>query len=131
MRPIKEILLIIGNMKRSHQSFSDNDVVSILKAVKQVSKNKQLVNNLILLYENFKQKNFEVLDALTPREQQILHFIGLGTQSNDIAKQLGLSVATIETHRKNIRKKLNLTGNGKLLEFAIITNLRQAVNKIH
>lgn len=131
MSPVKEILVIIDNMKKSRHLFTDNDVISILKATRQVSKNKQLVNNLILLYKNLKQKNFKTIDVLTSREQQILHLIGLGDQSNDIAKQLGLSIATIETHRKNIRKKLNLTGNGKLLEFAIINNLQQAVNKIH
>lgn len=131
MSPLKEILFIIENMKKSQQLFTDNDVTSILKATRQVSKNKQLVNNLILLYKNLKQKNFKTIDVLTSREQQILHLIGLGNQSNTISKQLGLSVATVETHRKNIRKKLNLTGNGKLLEFAIINNLQQAVNKIH
>ncbi len=131
MNPVKEILVIIDHMKKSQHLFTDNDVISILKATKLVSKNKKFVDNLILLYKNLKQKNFKTIDKLTSREQQILHLIGLGNQSNDIAKQLGLSVATVETHRKNIRKKLNLTGNGKLLEFAIINNLQQAVNKIH
>jgi len=131
MSPVKEILAIIENMKRSRHLFTDTDVISILNAIRQVSKNMQLVNNLILLYKNLKQKNFKTIDVLTSREQQILHLIGLGNQSNTIAKQLGLSVATIETHRKNIRKKLNLTGNGKLLEFAILNNLQEAVNKIH
>lgn len=130
MNPIKEILLIIDYMKRTHQSLGDNDVISILKATREVSDNKQLVNNLISLYENFKHKNFKTLDVLTSREQQILHLIGLGKQSLDIAEQLELSLFTIETHRKNIRKKLGLKGKGRLLEFAIIHNLRQTVNKL-
>jgi len=115
MNPVKEILVIIDDMKKSRHLFTDNDVISILKATKLVCKNKNLADNLILLYENLKQKNFKTIDVLTSREQQILHLIGLGNQSNDIAIQLGLSIATIETHRKNIRRKLNLTGNSKLL----------------
>ena len=87
MSPLKEILFIIENMKKSQQLFTDNDVTSILKATRQVSKNKQLVNNLILLYKNLKQKNFKTIDKLTSREQQILHLIGLGNQSNTIAKR--------------------------------------------
>ena len=130
MNPVKEILFIIENMKKSQQLFTDNDVISILKATKPVCKNKKLADNLILLYENLKQKNFKTLDVLTSREQQILHLIGLGKQSLDIAEQLELSLFTIETHRKHIRKKLDLKGKGRLLEFAIIHNLRQAVNKL-
>ena len=108
MSPIKEILLIIDYMKRSHQSLSDNDVISILKATREVSKNKALVNNLIFLYNNFKSDNFRSLLRLTQRECEILHLIGLGNQSIDIAIQLELSLSTIETHRKNIRKCMSL-----------------------
>ena len=132
MSPVKEILVIIENMKKSQHLFTDNDMISILKATKLVCKNKKLADNLILLYKNLKLKNGKTQkELLTSREQQILHLIGLGNQSKAIANQLELSISTIETHRKNIRKKLNLTGKGKLLEFAIINNLQQTVNKIH
>ncbi|VAV85736.1 hypothetical protein MNBD_BACTEROID02-34 [hydrothermal vent metagenome] len=51
--------------------------------------------------------------------------MGNGNESKTIAIQLELSTSTIETHRKNIRKKLGLVGNGKLLEYAILNNLQQ------
>lgn len=43
---------------------------------------------------------------LTERERQILDLIGAGHTNNEIAKQLNLSVRTIESHRSRIRSKL-------------------------
>ena len=46
---------------------------------------------------------------LTPREVEICNMIKAGLHSRDIAQLLKISTATVERHRKNIRKKLNLT----------------------
>ena len=46
--------------------------------------------------------------SLTPKETQIAEMIRGGKNSKDIADMLGTSVATINTHRNNIRKKLNM-----------------------
>jgi PAS domain S-box-containing protein len=45
---------------------------------------------------------------LTPKEMQIAEMIRQGKNSKDIAEMLGTSVATVNTHRNNIRKKLNV-----------------------
>jgi PAS domain S-box-containing protein len=45
---------------------------------------------------------------LTPKEMQIAEMIRQGENSKDIADMLGTSVATVNTHRNNIRKKLNV-----------------------
>ncbi|MRR14566.1 LuxR family transcriptional regulator [archaeon] len=45
---------------------------------------------------------------LTPKEMQIAEMIRQGKNSKDIAEMLGTSVATVNTHRNNIRKKLNM-----------------------
>lgn len=49
---------------------------------------------------------------LTPREQEVLCHIALNMSNKDIARRLGLSVRTIETHRLHIRRK---TGAGSRL----------------
>lgn len=47
---------------------------------------------------------------LSPTEIKVCQMIKTGYQGKEIAEMLGLSFSTIETHKKNIRKKLDLTG---------------------
>jgi len=47
---------------------------------------------------------------LTPTEMKICQFIQAGSSTKDIAESMCLSVETIQTHRKSIRRKLGLQG---------------------
>jgi DNA-binding CsgD family transcriptional regulator/PAS domain-containing protein len=49
---------------------------------------------------------------LTPTELKICRFLQAGSATKDIAEAMHLSLGTIQTHRKNIRKKLGLQGQG-------------------
>jgi len=55
---------------------------------------------------------------ITRREQQILILIALGRSSLEIAKELHLSRFTVDTHRKNIHKKLGIKSNVGLARYA-------------
>lgn len=44
---------------------------------------------------------------ITYREQEILSLMAQGHSSKSIAQQLGVSFHTVQTHRKNILRKLN------------------------
>lgn len=46
---------------------------------------------------------------ITYREQEILSLMAQGHSSKSIAQQLGVSFHTVQTHRKNILRKLNET----------------------
>jgi DNA-binding NarL/FixJ family response regulator len=59
------------------------------------------------------------LDALTPRERDILNGIGRGQANKDIATQLGVSVRTVETHRLNLKRKLGIEGRAELVKYAV------------
>ncbi|MEB0140986.1 MULTISPECIES: response regulator transcription factor [unclassified Undibacterium] len=61
---------------------------------------------------------------LTQREQCILESIATGKSNKHIARELSLSVRTIETHRLNIKRKLNIDGQADLIRYAI-NNLAQ------
>lgn len=51
--------------------------------------------------------------VLTRREDTILNFIARGDSYSDVAKTLGVSVATIQTHAKNIYAKLSVHSRGE------------------
>ncbi|HEV2609384.1 MAG TPA: response regulator transcription factor [Noviherbaspirillum sp.] len=56
---------------------------------------------------------------LTPREREVLQRIATGKSNKHIARELDLSVRTIETHRLNIKRKLGIEGQADLIRFAL------------
>lgn len=56
---------------------------------------------------------------LSPRESEILSALGRGESSKQIARALGLSVRTVETHRQSIKRKLDLEGQAELIKYAV------------
>jgi DNA-binding NarL/FixJ family response regulator len=59
------------------------------------------------------------LETLTLREKEILKLIAEGYKNREIANYLCISVRTVETHRNNLMKKLNLHNASALTTFAI------------
>lgn len=64
-------------------------------------------------------KQLSAWDGLTLRERELVTLIAQGFTSKDIAKQLSRSVKTIERHRANLMKKLNLHNTAALTTFAL------------
>ena len=58
-------------------------------------------------------------DVLTPREKEVLKLIAAGRRNREIAGCLSLSVKTVEKHRANVMKKLDLHNTAALTAFAI------------
>ncbi len=56
---------------------------------------------------------------LTLRERQVLQHIAAGKANKQIAQVLDISVRTVETHRLNIKRKLNIDGQAELIKFAV------------
>jgi DNA-binding NarL/FixJ family response regulator len=55
---------------------------------------------------------------LTDRELHVLHLLGAGLSTREIAGELKLSFKTIETHRENIKRKLGLQNAAALVHYA-------------
>ncbi len=94
----------------------------VKKAIETVMKgefyfDKSLDTSFLEEGDSKKKKNI-----LTTTEMQILHLIGEGKNSYEIAEIRCCSYTTIQTHRKNMMKKLNLHGKGELLRYAIDKN---------
>lgn len=66
-----------------------------------------------------KEKKLPENTYLTKRETEILQLIAKGRTSIQMAKHLKLSKYTIDTHRKNIHKKLGIKSNTGLVNYAM------------
>ena len=60
----------------------------------------------------------EDLDQLTPREREVLKLIARGYAYKEIARQLTLSIKTIETHVSSVLRKLQLSNRHELTRWA-------------
>lgn len=58
-------------------------------------------------------------DTLSPREREVLKLIAEGKKNREIAEFLYLSLKTVEKHRSNLMKKLDLHNAAALTAFAI------------
>jgi DNA-binding NarL/FixJ family response regulator len=67
----------------------------------------------------------EQFDVLTPRELQVLKLIAEANTSKEIAKELFISVKTVERHRQNILDKLGMSDRVELTRYAIRRGLIQ------
>jgi DNA-binding CsgD family transcriptional regulator len=64
-------------------------------------------------FNNFSQKLLS--DGISNRERDIIRLLVLNNSSKDIAKKLNISPNTVDTHRRNILKKLNISSTGELI----------------
>ena len=67
-----------------------------------------LEDQLLKLTPGGDHNRHALLLKLTPTEMKVCQFIQAGAATKDIAEALNLSVVTIQTHRRNIRRKLDL-----------------------
>jgi DNA-binding NarL/FixJ family response regulator len=65
------------------------------------------------------------MDTLTEREREVVQLVVKGLSTREIATQLDISTRTVETHRANLMRKLNLKSVALLTQFAIREGLVQ------
>ena len=104
----------------------ENAVDDIIDCIKKVSQGVHYISpalsHLLLKRE---KKNRELSDAypsigdLTKMERKILKLIAEEKTTKEIAEELFISTKTVENHRANITKKLDLHGVHSLVKFAI------------
>jgi DNA-binding NarL/FixJ family response regulator len=59
------------------------------------------------------------MENLSDREFEVLQLLGDGKGTSEIAKQLHLSTKTVEAHRANLKRKLNLKTGSELVRYAV------------
>ncbi len=92
----------------------------VLTAIREVAMGNTFFDKAIdisFLSEEVKTSNRKLI--LSKSERAILALIGEGKTSSEIAAVRFTSVSTVEKHRKNMIRKLGLSGKGELLRYAL------------
>lgn len=88
----------------------------VIEAIRTVIQKKTYFDTSIICEKSTSSQE-EIL--LSKREIEIVHLIGEGKTSAEISDILFIGKTTVDTHRKNILKKLNIHGKTDLLRFAV------------
>jgi DNA-binding CsgD family transcriptional regulator len=72
----------------------------------------------LLEENNFLRKHYTQFSKLSKREQEVLKLLALGKTSSETSSILFISPATVETHRKNIKRKLDITTTYQISQYA-------------
>ena len=116
----KVFLVIINNNKDIN--LDDEKIVYL-----DICSNKNLIlkffENLTSSINSLNQSEKDENKELTAREKLILQMIAKGMTTKSIADNLGLSIQTVSTHRKNISQKLEIKTVSGLTLYAILNNL--------
>ncbi|MFZ0639254.1 MAG: response regulator transcription factor [Candidatus Acidiferrales bacterium] len=68
----------------------------------------------------------EMKDRLTSREREVVRLIAEGKSSKDVGAVLDMSVKTVETHRANVMRKLQVHSVSELVRYAIRNQIVEA-----
>lgn len=72
----------------------------------------------LLEENNFLRSNLHIFAKLTKREREVLSWMALGKTSAETAEKLFIAQHTVETHRKNIKQKLNTGSYYEICQYA-------------
>lgn len=104
----------------------------LLVGIRQVINNKIFVSSVITkrLQQQLPSNHTlcernDPIAELSDRELQVFDLIGKGIKTKDIAKNLKLSIKTIETYRRHIKDKLSLASGTELVRAAIMWTLEK------
>jgi DNA-binding NarL/FixJ family response regulator len=95
----------------------------LVAGVKAVASGKRFLSHKVseIVYEHYLKdaatKSFK--SPLSEREVEITTLLATGKSNKEIATSLGIAVRTVETHRANIMRKLDLHSSNELVRYAI------------
>jgi two-component system, NarL family, response regulator NreC len=108
----------VQQMKQAGASgyiMKNSPLSKVIQAIRTVANNETFFDDAITTTDEATKD----MILLSTREKEILRCIGEGKSSQEIADSLFISKSTVDTHRKNILKKINVYGKTDLIRFAI------------
>lgn len=109
----------------------DSAFEELVQAIETVAKGKtylspQIAGTVVTEFKRTaRDDDGTVFTLLTEREREVLQQISEGCSTKETASSLGVSVKTIETHRRQIMEKLNLHSVAELTKYAVKEGLTE------
>lgn len=104
----------------------DSAEPDLVRAVRAVADGKTFfspaISDMLLDEYRLRLQNGDLKDSydlLTDRERQVLQLLAQGCSNKDVAIALSLGVSTVETHRLNLMRKLDLHNTAELVLYAV------------
>ena len=119
----ESLLNTINTKIKEGYKLSNDQITELLEAIAKLAKDPLTYTSLKRLYSIFFEDNKKLNDILTKRELEILSLIDVQKNSLEISNALDIKLSTVETHRKNIRRKLHIKSTSALYHYAKIANL--------
>jgi DNA-binding NarL/FixJ family response regulator len=111
-------MMHLGAMGYVTKNSSKDELIKSI--VEVVSGNKFMceeVKNILAQQDLVEVGGHQDMNALSKREIDIVQLIKEGMSSKEIAEQLGISLKTVEVHRYNVLKKLDIKNTAALVNF--------------
>lgn len=102
----------------------DNAATDIVNSIRAVNSGEYFISpHIIGFYNNRKEGKYHnvisLINCLTGAEKKVLKLIADNKSSNEIAEELYVTSKTVQNHRFNICKKMELEGVNSLLSFSL------------
>jgi DNA-binding NarL/FixJ family response regulator len=119
----KEEFYVLKAVEAKADGFLHKDVLEneLIEAIQRVNQGGNFYSQDIsqIIINSFVNGDKPSIPQLSAREKEVLHFLVEGLSNKEIADKLFISSKTVDNHRANILKKLNLKNNVQLVRFAL------------
>jgi DNA-binding NarL/FixJ family response regulator len=129
MHADKRFVMAVIKAGASGYLLKDCPFEELSRAIQAVARNEIYLSSQIAHFivdasiSHTKDEKSAAYTVLTPREREIVQLIAEGKNTKTIALGLGISVKTVEAHRRQIMKKLNMHSIAELTKYAISEGL--------
>jgi DNA-binding NarL/FixJ family response regulator len=105
--------------------FKSEPISHLIEAIKAVTARKLYFGDMVSLQRILDKSDSSGL-SLTQRERSVVQLIAEGHTNKHMARMLGISLKTVETHRLNVMNKLELGSSADLVRYAVRNQIVEA-----
>jgi DNA-binding CsgD family transcriptional regulator len=117
LESIKKKLKNVKAINDAHKGIVNETIHFINSDIEHNKEKIQLYQQVEEINDSFRAKINELYDTLNDKEKKVATMLRLGQTSKQIALQLGISSASVDNYRYNLRKKMAIPKGKSLMEF--------------